>query len=114
MRISDWSSDVCSSDLARCDLRDLRGGDKALPPSVSSFAVRCDAGSPLAHRRIGDLTVLDVPDVRAMPRAVRSQIGNAPCRERVCQYGTITVVAVSLKKTSVALPIEQVTNTTKI
>src|SRR3546814_12897672 len=27
------------------------------------------------------------------------EIGRASCRERVCQYGTISVVAVSLKKT---------------
>src|SRR3546814_18409821 len=39
------------------------------------------------HRRLGDL--------RRRPRA---QIGRASCRERVCQYVEISVVAVSLKK----------------
>src|SRR3546814_20533986 len=29
MRISDWSSDVCSSDLARAHRRDRRGGEGA-------------------------------------------------------------------------------------
>src|SRR3546814_15664386 len=31
-------------------------------------------------------------------RKLRSQIGRASCRERVCQYVLISVVAVSLKK----------------
>src|SRR3546814_12342215 len=30
---------------------------------------------------------------------IRSEIGRASCRERVCQYVSISVVAVSLKKT---------------
>ncbi|WP_067441343.1 DUF58 domain-containing protein [Nocardioides jensenii] len=54
------------------ELLDLRTAHKALPPSVSTFAVRCAAGVDLAHRRIGDLALLDVPDVQALPRAVRS------------------------------------------
>src|SRR3546814_16918624 len=32
MRISDWSSDVCSSDLPRTDTSAARGPDKALIP----------------------------------------------------------------------------------
>src|SRR3546814_1376771 len=68
MRISDWSSDVCSSDLGgRGDPRRGRGGD-----------VR------YRDRRLQDR------DSRAAP--ARRWIGNEPkigrasCRERVCQY----------------------------
>src|SRR3546814_4134270 len=75
MRISDWSSDVCSSDLAQDDrigdARDLLGLDDlrqhdlefiaAQPPDLPLVAD--DLGQP--HRR---------------------QIGRASCRERVCQY----------------------------
>src|SRR3546814_4224950 len=61
MRISDWSSDVCSSDLDEgCDPE--RGC--AADPSAE-----CPQG--LSHRR---------------PRIRRRQIGRASCRERVCQY----------------------------
>src|SRR3546814_13752107 len=35
-------------------------------------------------------------DIEALK--VGFEIGRASCRERVCQYGSITVVAVSLKK----------------
>ncbi|QIX25404.1 DUF58 domain-containing protein [Nocardioides sp. JQ2195] len=51
---------------------DLRAAHKALPLSVSSFAVRCAGGTEPTQRRIGDLTLLDVPDVQALPRAIRS------------------------------------------
>src|SRR3546814_20265623 len=36
----------------------------------------------------------------------RRQIGRASCRERVCQYVSISVVAVSLKKTNIKTQIE--------
>src|SRR3546814_7824140 len=84
MRISDWSSDVCSSDLG------------APPQRV------VDAGSPF-HEAGQD--VVDVVDgksiigakmaagaLRSRAQAVPlltfgvAQIGRASCRERVCQY----------------------------
>src|SRR3546814_9170202 len=72
MRISDWSSDVCSSDLV--EVAD-RGG--------ALRAQSCDdVAEPTAQ--VGH------PDVGAVkprrPRDDRSQIGRASCRERVCQY----------------------------
>src|SRR3546814_12919607 len=36
--------------------------------------------------------------VKAVTQAPRNQIGRASGRERVCQYGEISVVAVSVKK----------------
>src|SRR3546814_3797457 len=73
MRISDWSSDVCSSDL---------------DPSVGA------AASGPAGRVVQALTTptggvpLRVENDRArLPvRCDAEEIGRASCRERVCQY----------------------------
>src|SRR3546814_3023967 len=99
MRISDWSSDVCSSDLQVSGLgrpqhlgeigeqdrfrrRERGQGDAELA------AVRC-------HRRV------DAYAVGA--HGVGAEIGRASCRERVGQYVSIWVadVASKKKKTSV-------------
>src|SRR3546814_19484337 len=47
--------------------------------------------------RIADTRSL-LPDGRISGALSVSQIGRASCRERVCQYGYISVVSVSLKK----------------
>src|SRR3546814_5903617 len=63
MRISDWSSDVCSSDLIGVERRRLHawiGGRKAA----------ADIDDVDRHRRRDD----------------RGKSGRASCRERVCQY----------------------------
>ncbi|WP_183097790.1 DUF58 domain-containing protein [Nocardioides pelophilus] len=54
------------------DPRDLRGAHKAVPVSLTCLGLRCDATLTLAQRRIGDLTLVDLPDVHALPRALRS------------------------------------------
>lgn len=54
------------------DPRDLRGAHKSIPLSVTCLGLRCDSTLSLAQRRIGDLAVLDLPDVHALPRALRS------------------------------------------
>src|SRR3546814_2004245 len=71
MRISDWSSDVCSSDL--------RQGLVESGFVVDLARTGLD-GHHLALTGSYDLTILDVmlPDV--------DEIGRASCRERVCQY----------------------------
>src|SRR3546814_5570757 len=61
MRISDWSSDVCSSDLCTAAL----GG--------AGRRMLAHKGVVVIHQVPGDL-------------ASREQIGRASCRERVCQY----------------------------
>src|SRR3546814_7599083 len=82
MRISDWSSDVCSSDLScLCD-RD----DPHLAGSSDGQPVRALSPARLAARRARSL----VPDPRTTTaqRAgnVRAcEIGRASCRERGCQ-----------------------------
>src|SRR3546814_14083044 len=103
MRISDWSSDVCSSDLRllpeahrlrlepRAERRsgDVPGGDRrsleADQLQLPVFPGRSAGDPALAHRGGGDR---------------RREIGRATCRERVCQYVQMSVVAVSLKKKS--------------
>src|SRR3546814_1261282 len=61
MRISDWSSDVCSSDLSRFD-----GLRKPLEIASSTAMSGC------ASRNWWSLRA--------------TKIGGASCRERVCQY----------------------------
>src|SRR3546814_4993420 len=83
MRISDWSSDVCSSDLSRPVRRGRTaagGADRACGRRrrqrmgyVGGGAVPCARGGAA----LGGLR----------PRGTRAkQIGRASCRERVCQY----------------------------
>src|SRR3546814_4378362 len=66
MRISDWSSDVCSSDLVDLDRQ-------------SRIARRLDP----AQR---DGQIADACDMAERRRIERVEIGRASCRERVCQY----------------------------
>ena len=44
----------------------------ALPPGVFPFAVRCLGGEELARRRVGDLVVLDIPQLDDLRPAVGS------------------------------------------
>src|SRR3546814_12635942 len=43
----------------------------------------------------------DLRDTNFAGAELKNEIGRASCRERVCQYVEITVVAVSLKKKSI-------------
>src|SRR3546814_12740085 len=105
MRISDWSSDVCSSDLAF---------DLALAEAVA--VLRDALGHAVAHERGrrgaagGDAhpaadhgaAQRGYPELRkdrpGLQHHLRIEIGRASCRERVCQDVVIPVVAVSYKK----------------
>src|SRR3546814_11804341 len=109
MRISDWSSDVCSSDLGR------EAVDRLYHPPVEPVDVAAELaqfgkhrladgheleccmsplGAPLDRllRERGDLGAALV-DLRAAvtvaivhPSREDGQIGRASCRDRVCQY----------------------------
>src|SRR3546814_18329824 len=85
MRISDWSSDVCSSDLS---------------VSLSlELTLRNDAvwfvPSSLVEERVARNMLVRLP----MPfGGTDEHIGGESCRDRVCQYVSISVVAVALKK----------------
>src|SRR3546814_7070638 len=68
MRISDWSSDVCSSDLQVLYLEDM----KTQWEGETEPAVATPDGVPA-----------DVPPPDGEGQV---EIGRASCRERVCQY----------------------------
>src|SRR3546814_13271759 len=112
LRISDWSSDVCSSDLkekAR-ETAHRSGGE------LQAIDCRCRAINGVAvhqmavgrdDRDVGDSheakDMFEVAarkiDFAAQRNATRGkEIGRESCRERVCQSGTIWSVDVSLKK----------------
>src|SRR3546814_10908985 len=86
MRISDWSSDVCSSDLKiRIVLEGLRGED-----SIAELCRKEGIAQSLYYtwskefmeagkrRLAGDTARAETTD--------EVKIGRAACRERVCQY----------------------------
>src|SRR3546814_4856210 len=82
MRISDWSSDVCSSDLA--DPRFGKAMAKALSASTKTrFESAIDKFEGLASQ---DDAVDLSGQLNALAVALMKKIGRASCRERVCQY----------------------------
>src|SRR3546814_3574395 len=68
MRISDWSSDVCSSDLGR---------------STGETCCRRHS-SAIGQRHLWHRAPPVFPRRRSAARSV--ELGRASCRERVCQY----------------------------
>src|SRR3546814_6716242 len=74
MRISDWSSDVCSSDLILAPPR---------PPPTETT---------MTHRRILRRVLILLALLVTLPllasgvSVATQEIGRASCRERVCQY----------------------------
>src|SRR3546814_18098347 len=112
MRISDWSSDVCSSDLSLdwkgTDMDDnetlvtLTADIVAAHVSNNSVAI---SDIPLVirsvHEALSALGATAVSEVKQEPAvSIRSSVktGRAARRERGVQYGEIVCVAVSLKK----------------
>src|SRR3546814_2578250 len=87
MRISDWSSDVCSSDLTVVPARwrwllRARASDAGcnqLQPDIRPNLVSID-------QNIGESERVEHPEEYLQRFAQRGQIGRASCRERVCQY----------------------------
>src|SRR3546814_11115425 len=95
MRISDWSSDVCSSDLPPS------GTGRHKPPAGLARYDRRLQGEPMADTaditalldaaRDGDRGALDrvlatlYQELHSMARRQLAEIGRASCRERVCQ-----------------------------
>src|SRR3546814_2319684 len=79
MRISDWSSDVCSSDL----FYGMQTLLQLLPASV--FGSDADADADGGDWSIPCVEITDVPRFRWRGMHL-DEIGTASCRERVCQY----------------------------
>src|SRR3546814_19337567 len=113
MRISDWSSDVCSSDL-RADVVGQIGDDAARRGTERS-GIDCEriAFDDLQPLRRGALQTGQCRDAAGiafdrddMPRAFDpagsgqppGEIRSAACRGRVCQYWYISVDGETFKK----------------
>src|SRR3546814_15258896 len=102
MRISDGSSDVCSSDLSTGSTTPGRAaqiGPLAALRRRGGLSASM-AGMPTTSTDFGFWKegALLSSSAAASPR--RMQLGSAACRERVCQYVSISVVACSLKQTN--------------
>src|SRR3546814_19117237 len=115
MRISDWSSDVGSSDLpgvdvvnrfrcARYQQHAAIAGDRAnlRLDEVIQFAQlrwRAQTGGVEDQRVIARFAGFGLRIALQIQLQRRGgKLGRASCRERVCQSGESSVVAVSLKK----------------
>src|SRR3546814_13288954 len=95
MRISDWSSDVCSSDLLKSK-QPLPFGEQEKKPAP-----------PAADEDLAEELEID-EDADNVEEDVDSggdddQIGRASRRERVCQYVQIWGVAVSFKNNTTSI-----------
>src|SRR3546814_14669241 len=104
MRISDWSSDVCSSDLHNAIFQCLAGGriDQVrriiLTASGGPFRTmsaahmaRVTPAQAVAHPHWSMGAKISVDSATMMNKGLElieatHQIGRASCRERVCQY----------------------------
>src|SRR3546814_18080938 len=113
MRISDWSSDVCSSDLAGVERfvieadepyivsyygpkngKNFRGQalTEPLPTQTTEnrFAIVNPLISPITHTGPGRYYLMDnqLPTITTAKRGELAmiKIGRSSCRERVCQY----------------------------
>src|SRR3546814_7846345 len=89
MRISDWSSDVCSSDLPSILTIPYAAITAFVDPSVDfglQFQVADDGEAPEPH----DEAHNDRPEVTSEDGSnvvtADFEIGRASCRDRVCQY----------------------------
>src|SRR3546814_4752160 len=81
MRISDWSSDVCSSDLANWDRSDR---SQKAPTFIIEREPRhaCDEARANRPEKLNGLKTM----AHEHSHNVSEEIGRASCRERVCQY----------------------------
>src|SRR3546814_4952566 len=97
MRISDWSSDVCSSDLydgderkqpARLTVGSMLGDYLREHVEVSCASPRRQRTCAANLRAFFDTYSATDVDIAACRRYVahRKEIGRESCRDRVCQY----------------------------
>src|SRR3546814_9978290 len=86
MRISDWSSDVGSSDLSNHAVAAIcYQPDRRALVGIAMAAAE-EQGLRLANAEAQLLVDLVSGDQALMRREIEKKIGRASCRERVCQY----------------------------
>src|SRR3546814_20468773 len=101
MRISDWSSDVCSSDLSD-RLGELSWGVPLCVQIRPGALVVLEIG--VSHTRCGGDEIWPLAEllcdliIEHDECLIPGQSARASCRERVCQYVSISVVAIAVKK----------------
>src|SRR3546814_12487184 len=111
MRISDWSSDVCSSDLPEFHTIPISDVERELLQKGyvlnvfdgTESHIEFDAAlaepmlKTLAWGELGPVSLSTIEHSHSMPaRAVplkNEEIGRASCRERVCKYVSISGAA---------------------
>src|SRR3546814_6796630 len=99
MRISDWSSDVCSSDLSRLDAPSSGAGTPVAGPSGADMMDDPDYNrlwqalghDPTGMDRLVERTGLTTAELSSMLLVMEldgsiAETGSAACRERVCRY----------------------------
>src|SRR3546814_15473731 len=94
MRISDWSSDVCSSDLSPIS------GRNCSRLAAARLARASTTGKAPKAWLAASISGVNLPaNQLQMWRSAffTSQLGRESCWERVCQYVYISVVSESLK-----------------
>src|SRR3546814_1415011 len=84
MRISDWSSDVCSSDLL--GITNLHMGDGNLPWTEKSLGARMKALEKGGVKLFAQMISGFPNAIYGRPDRDKDKIGRASCRERGCQY----------------------------
>src|SRR3546814_4575769 len=87
MRIRDWSSDVCSSDLV-----DILAAEGRCRNAVGHGGLQ--GGAVAGNHRLS----LEAVEEIGRRHVKDGEIGRASGRERECQYVAISVVAVNLKQ----------------
>src|SRR3546814_16612127 len=107
MRISDWSSDVCSSDLTRTVAACAKPIGTMKVSDASCSATACAATAAVEIHPISMTAAENTPASNAWLIAIgvpirviwtKREIGRESCRERVSQKVSISVVAVSIKQ----------------
>src|SRR3546814_16042561 len=106
MRISDWSSDVCSSDLSSVKYARMPSVDNGSLSTLDEPCLRCSStatiirGRPNLNRRSAVVAPAAHHPPRRKQRAIpiRTELGSASCRESVCQYVYISVSADALQQ----------------
>src|SRR3546814_20277499 len=106
MRISDWSSDVCASDLVARSFRERIGRERMGIMNFKRIGIGIGGVAGAALAVVGGALLYDV----AARKAARGrEIGRASCRERVWQNVYVSVGGVHLtkKKTNQNTPHKQ-------
>src|SRR3546814_19796549 len=110
MRISDWSSDVCSSDLSQRRLGPQAIAQGRQPHARGSRCAGCAQGQQFVGRsrplfpsraraapHLVELSLARLDQERSRPPPRSYETGSASCRQNVCPYVLIMMVDCTLK-----------------